>query len=152
MEKKNLASLLLFCGVLLTVGFIFANSLRPAEASLADSNVIIELIRPLVDAVFPGNEWNLVFVVRKCAHFAEFFLLGALCMGLVWAERRRRGRGIITAALFAVLAVGVADEVLQSLGDRSAMVTDVVIDFCGALAGICLICVLRALKLRKRKK
>nr|HML48891.1 VanZ family protein [Clostridia bacterium] len=73
--------------------------------------------------------------VRKLAHFAEFTALGFLAQLSFGVVNRLNGHTALHG-LFLGLLVAVADETLQLFVDgRGSSVRDVVIDFCGVLAG-----------------
>jgi VanZ family protein len=82
-----------------------------------------------LDVQFTSNS------VRKLAHFAEFAALGFLAQLSFWVVNRLNGHTMLHG-LFLGLAVAVADETLQLFVDgRGSSVRDIVIDFCGVLAG-----------------
>ncbi|MBQ9210098.1 MAG: VanZ family protein [Clostridia bacterium] len=147
----------------ITIGImimIFCFSMEPAEKSDATSGKIAEKV---ADTVRP--EWRtyslkqrlkyfagVQHVVRKCAHFTEFALLGAslsLCLTSWFGRRKWRWPASWAGAtLYAAL-----DESHQLLvAGRSGQWTDVLIDSSGALTGI-LICgfILWMIHRRKRK-
>lgn len=73
--------------------------------------------------------------VRKLAHFAEFAVLGFLAQLAFGVLNKLNGHTALHG-LFLGLMVAVADETLQLFVDgRGSSVRDVVIDFCGVLAG-----------------
>ncbi len=80
--------------------------------------------------------------IRKLAHFSEFALLGFLCGSFLFSL----GKGkywlcwICPAAL--CLLTAILDETYQIFTGRGPAVTDVLIDFGGSLAGLCLIYVI----------
>lgn len=146
-NKRRIALWLLSATVLLTVGFIFSNSLKNSAESYSDSDSLTDLFGPLVKAVF-GEEADVSFWVRKAAHFAEFFILGVLsCSTVAFVGRRLAGY-----VWFFVLAVAVIDEFVQKFTGRTSAVSDVIIDFCGAASGCLIVIALRAVVLRFRKK
>ena len=61
--------LALFCTL-----FIFSNSLKNAEASRADSDVIVRIVEKIANKINPDNDWDLNYIVRKGAHLFEFFV------------------------------------------------------------------------------
>lgn len=74
--------------------------------------------------------------LRKCAHVTEYCILScSLMLSLrVWGVR---GRSLWTAVLLITVLFAAGDEFHQYLvGDRGPSVRDVVIDTCGALAGM----------------
>ena len=107
--------------------FIFARSLRDANASDAESGAVLELIRKLLPFVTMHG-------VRKLAHFTEFFILG----GLLFLDWRLWGRGGLWLPPAVGIAAAAADEFLQtSVPGRSGQLSDVLLDFSGiACAGL----------------
>lgn len=79
---------------------------------------------------------NLNWLLRKAAHMAEYFLLGA--SGLLFLELvLRRVAFAIPAALLFTFAWAAGDEALQTLvGGRSGQVSDIWIDMVGAVPGV----------------
>ncbi len=125
---------------------IFLFSTEPAEQSDSTSRHISDVA---ADTVRPGWRemaepersvfFNQVqYVVRKCAHFTEFTLLGIslrLCL-----ESWLGGRRSLSAAAWAGGTVYAAlDEMHQLLVDgRSGELRDVLLDSTGVLAGVLL--------------
>ena len=64
--------------------FIFSNSIKDAQASHEDSAVVTEIVEPVLENVFNVEPENTEHIVRKCAHFIEFALLGVLLVALVF--------------------------------------------------------------------
>ena len=128
---------------LLVVCFIFRNSLKNIAQSREQSGQIVEILEPILAPVFDNSEEKMEMFIRKAAHFVEFaalgFCLGGFADGLC---SRFWKRVMLFLPLFFMLAVAVTDELLQSFNDRGSMVIDVVLDFCGGLAGLAALCVL----------
>jgi VanZ family protein len=80
-------------------------------------------------------------IIRKSAHFSEFFVLGCL---VFWASRRGRPqrwrRTWAVQALAVALICALADEGRQALSpDRTASLTDSLVDFLGtAVSQLCI--------------
>ena len=115
--------------LILTLCFIWGNSLLGREDSAALSRGVL---RWLLDHGFPIRNEHLL---RKLAHFGEFGLLGMELSGLAFLRAGFRRRAALQSALSALLAAS-ADETLQRFSGRSAQLTDVLLDFSGALTGI----------------
>lgn len=149
MTKRKTHLALLSLLILLTLGFIWGNSLKSIPDSQEMSLWLLDLLRPVLDAVFgPGTITD--HILRKTAHFTEFALLGAELRLLFLLLGQRGARGL-TNALFAGLAAAVADETIQIFSHRGSQVSDVVLDFSGVLAGA-LLAALAACLRRKRNK
>ena len=143
-------SALLAVMLILTLGFIWGNSLLSRDASrevsqgllagiadfLAGLNIIIDT---------ENDHW-----LRKLAHFSEFGLLAAeLCL-LMFVNGRAGIQGFFNCASLG-LAAAVIDEALQLISKRGSQVQDVLLDFAGFAAGLILcggLCLLHG----KRKK
>ena len=147
MTKRKTHLALLSLLILLTLGFIWGNSLKSIPDSQEMSLWLLDLLRPVLDAVF-GPETITDHILRKTAHFTEFALLGAE-LRLLFLLLGQRGAQGLTNALFAGLAAAVADETIQIFSHRGSQVSDVVLDFSGVLAGA-LLAALAACLRRKR--
>ncbi len=122
---------------LLVTGFIFHNSMQTIEHSRAQSNALIQVLKPILDPKGKCPEDIFSKIVRKTAHLVEFAALGACLHGLVDGIRRRFWKSAhLFFPLFAILCVAVADELIQSFTGRGSMVSDVVLDFAGGVFGM----------------
>mgnify|MGYP002517111137 CR=1 FL=1 len=95
------------------------------------------------------------FFVRKLAHFSEYALLGiSLILPLIVYYSDRFRRKILFLISWGICAAyAVLDEFHQSFSPgRSPQLRDVVIDSCGALAGILLGLLILHLRARLRKR
>ena len=145
-------NILLILLILLTLAFIWGNSLLPRTESQEISRGLLAEICAALETVGlhidPQNDhW-----LRKLAHFSEFGLLGVeLCL-LLWLNRQKSVQGFINCA-FAGLAVAVTDEALQLISHRGSQVQDVLLDFAGFVTGLVLWALLwfAAEKIRLRK-
>lgn len=80
-------------------------------------------------------------IIRKLAHFTEYFIIGFLSYGIVhmWYEPKWRGRGLVLLQIF---VSGALDELHQYfVPGRAAMFRDVLIDTAGGAVGILLLAV-----------
>lgn len=134
--KRNFSIWILAGFVLLAILFIFCNSLQNGPESKEASNTVMEFLRPVLDLI-PGLEdpENREFVIRKGAHLFEFFLLGVLSGSFAVVFQRRFGKPFWAHVLFLALLAAVIDEFIQSFTGRTSEVSDVLIDFAGALIG-----------------
>lgn len=116
------------------IAFVWGHSLVQGPDSAAESGRVVELLRPLFEAagVFDGG--LMTFVVRKCAHFSEYAVLGAIGFGLF---SRLSAAGLPTwVGVASVSLVPVIDESLQLfVPGREGSPRDVAIDLAGALFG-----------------
>ncbi len=130
---------------LLWVAVIFSFSLQPAEVS---SDISSSFGRKLLELFLPGlferlelmpqeqlELWHLI--LRKCAHFAEYLILGVLS-SVTLLQMKLRYRGI--AGIGFCIAVAAIDETIQLFVDgRAGRPVDVLLDGAGASVGIVLI-------------
>ena len=128
--------------------FIFSQSALPAALSLKESGLIVSIIAK----IFRLDTESLTFVIRKCAHFAEYMVLGISLRLTVrdWLEERAAGVPLKKDRAYkdyvwkcAVISWGigtvyaVTDEIHQSfVPGRSCELRDIMIDSCGVAAGI----------------
>ena len=133
-QRKNILScIFLIFAVALIITFIFANSFLDFSASHKLSGFIMKWLFGNV------NETNGVvedYWLRKTAHLVEYALLGAAFGGVITFFRRQYNKYIIGMSLFALLAIAVTDEFIQSFSDRTSSVFDVMLDFGGAFIGL----------------
>lgn len=120
------------CLVILTLAFIWGNSLVPGDVSGEISGGVFEMVAGLF-AVF-GDKGQLV--LRKLAHLTEYTALGFFLTGL-WRNLKRRER--FTPPLFFGLAAACLDETIQIFSPgRGSSLMDVWIDFSGVCIGFLL--------------
>ncbi len=119
------------------LAFIFGNSLFDRAESAKLSGGLLAVLQ----RVFPSLTEH---IVRKLAHFCEFAALGFAALHLCAVRQAVTGH-FIAHSLFFGLATAVTDESLQMLSDRSAQVSDVLLDFCGFCSGAAVFLMLFAL-------
>lgn len=133
----------------MTVIFHFSSASREESGELSEGltrKVVRLLYRDFEDRPV-GEQWIIMQrahkFVRKAAHFSEFALLGFLsaCLLLYISAVFRRLRLWLTLTVPAVLALlyAISDEIHQIFSGRGPRVTDVLIDFSGAVCGILLV-------------
>lgn len=117
--------------------FIWSRSLTVGPESSSQSLTVVQMLSGVFGAVGVTSVGTMQFVVRKLAHFAEYFVLGFLDELALGPGRPGTTRA--TEAALAVVAVGVpvADECLQLfVPGREGALRDVLIDLAGCLCGI----------------
>ena len=127
----------------LTTGYIFSNSLKDAEASHAQSGVVMEVVKPVLEPIIrqeteEKTERKLSFVVRKAAHFIEFAALGVCAGGFGAALSAVKKRRFWALPPVICLAVACCDEFIQSFMERTSSIKDVALDCTGSLFGLLL--------------
>mgnify|MGYP002520322548 CR=1 FL=1 len=142
-------AILLAVLILSTMAVIFFFSAESGEESGSRSadvtDAILKITHPNLDSL-PREEQQSIeasvhHLVRKTAHFLEYAFLAFLttCL-LLWLKHfsvfriRPRQVWVFPAALGLLYAI--SDEVHQIFSHRGARVTDVLIDFAGALSGV----------------
>lgn len=134
--------------VLFVMAMIFNLSMQTAERSDLTSGFISNAIIPVLYPDYPSETPErrqeiydgVQHVVRKCAHFSEYTLLGfllRLCLESWIGHRIRKRYGLMLPA-FAIGAVYAGtDEWHQiQIDGRSGRWTDVLLDSCGVLFGV----------------
>lgn len=121
----------------LTVCFIWGNSLMPAEVSSGFSEAVKALLRRVLDLPQLGGAGGGHFV-RKLAHWTEF-----LALGLELAYLLRRADRVLPAGL----TVALLDETIQLfIPGRTGQIKDVWLDFFGFCTGAAILLLARRLR------
>ena len=140
------------------MGFIFYMSGTNGEISHQESTKIVDLIKDsqvklqdnAENKTINGNsnidenttnaqqveDNKLDFIIRKNAHGFMYMVL-AFLVGSVFFSFNKRGKDAIVYILFICLLYAVTDEFHQSfIAGRTSLVSDVFVDFGGALIGL----------------
>lgn len=130
--------------VLLCMLTIFLFSCENAEKSTERTeNFINEVINvsgnentiSVVDVNKEGEHSITFGVIRKCAHFFEFFLLGFLVVNLLKDYKTLSFKRVLLCILFCLI-YAVSDEIHQLFVDgRSCEIKDIIIDTTGSSLG-----------------
>lgn len=137
--------------MILVIAFIWGNSILSRETSLRISESVRAFIEHYINLGNIDPHKNPTVLVRKTAHFSEFFVLGIL--SFLRGRMAGFGQPAVSAVVFCA-AVACLDETIQILSARGSMLRDAGIDVCGAISGIMVIWLLVSLfrLIRKRKK
>ena len=151
---RVIAFLLLFSWMIL----IFAMSAQHAnESSQTSGRFVLKVINVLYSdfenfsVEKQGNITNtLTFIVRKTAHFLEYFVLGALSAIVAFTFKKGSAfQKTIGAIIFAVL-YAVSDEVHQYfVPGRACRFFDICVDALGCICAVILIAIVISAKRRK---
>ncbi len=125
---------------------IFWYSSRNSELSTSDSQAVGLTIGNITIDDF--EQWttdeqyqyaaSIDHPVRKIAHFSEYCILGILLMG-AWYDSNKKKAVIVLFPFLTGLIYAATDELHQLLvSGRAGMVSDVIIDGSGVLAGVLL--------------
>lgn len=136
--------------IALTLAFIWGNSIKDKSESQLLSLRVLQLIRPLLDAIF-SPEHVTDHLVRKLAHFTEFALLGAELIFLTYLLGKLRLQTVLIC-LFVGLTTAVIDETIQIYSARGSQAIDVLLDFGGVLTGVAAALLILAIKSRTSMK
>ena len=129
--------------VLLWMGVIFSAS-GDTKSLEHSSRIIAPFLRFFFPNLQPATVEEVVFLVRKCAHLTEYAVMALL----FWRALRKLVRGASrpwqwSEARMAILLVALyaaTDELHQLfVPSRQALVTDVMIDTIGGIAGVVLL-------------
>ena len=126
--KKRINILLVITWMIL----IFTMSSFNSTESSNQSNFIVNIIANIFNI---NNISILSLIIRKLAHFTEYFILGLLVYNLIYSNQKKAYFAIIICVLYAI-----SDEIHQLfVPGRSCQVLDVIIDSSGSLLGIILL-------------
>ena len=129
-EKMRLAvRILLILAMVITVAFIFSNSMKSKTESSKDSGIVSDIIAEIIP---PDTSLGATIQknIRKIAHFTEFGALGIEVALYIWIFCGKKIKSASFSVLFA-LVVGFCDETIQIFFDRGASISDVWIDVGG---------------------
>lgn len=123
--------------IILTLTFIFTNSLDSVAESQQKSGAVLERVWFLLEGVVgKGNVTE--HLVRKLAHFVEFFVLGIemSALSFLYYSFKRSLYFSITLPVFCGLLAALTDETIQIISERGSQVQDVWLDFSGICVGV----------------
>lgn len=132
MKNKKFSLILLIIWMIL----IFVMSSFNADISSNQSGIIVSFISKIFNI---NNIELLSLIIRKMAHFLEYFILGILMLNVIINYNKKIYLSYIFSILYACL-----DEVHQLfVNGRSGQITDVLIDSTGIILGILLYRIIR---------
>jgi VanZ family protein len=106
-----------------------------AFSSEHTSRIIIPILRWLLPHSAPETLSMLHHLIRKCAHFVEYFILSLLVLRGIRAGRKEARLGWALVAIGIVAGYATLDEFHQSfVPGRGPAVTDVLLDTAGGVA------------------
>lgn len=122
-----------FTALVLTVLFIFSNSMQEGTASAERSG---SLLQDLLDWLPILGGWFTEHILRKLGHFLEYALAGfwlLLCLRSCTVQVKQN----ITKPLLAGVLIALGDETIQLfVAGRSGQITDVWLDSFGMCCGL----------------
>ncbi len=139
MNRRNIQIIILSILIVITLGFIWGNSMLPAEDSSEISGSLMIFVEDFLERIIPGYspaQDTSDTLIRKLAHFTEFMILGIELTILLYQLLKRN----LILPPFCGLLAAVCDETIQIFSDgRSSQISDVWIDFGGVLLGFLLV-------------
>ena len=127
------------------MGVIFMFSAQVSDESKSSSNKVTSAV---VNTIISIKKENIseekrqkiiedkTFIVRKTAHFTEYFILGLILILYLQTKEKLTTKYIILAIIFCVL-YATSDEIHQLFVDgRSCKIMDILIDTCGSSLAI----------------
>ena len=131
MNKKKIIAWGLF---LFWTFVIFFFSAQSGQSSNKMSNGVLKVIENIIH--IPITDEFFSFLIRKIAHFSEYFILGILSCNLVKQYRILKRKEYFSIFLFCIL-YALSDEFHQMfVGGRSSQIFDVFIDSMGSFFGL----------------
>lgn len=122
----------------LFIAVIWGNSLVPGSGSGSLSLAVTHWLQGCLETLGLPYAWLTNFIVRKAAHFTEYFVLGVFA-SQAFDPRHLAMRPTLCATALLCAAVPTIDETIQLfVAGRAGQVADVLLDCCGAAAGIAL--------------
>lgn len=140
MKSKKIFAAVTVILLIVTLAFIWTNSLQSIPESQTRSLGVMKMVRPFLE-IFVGKGNVTDHLVRKLAHFIEFGALGCELALLSVLRGRVRRQPVIYCA-FAGMLVALTDETIQIFTGRGSQVQDVWLDFAGACSGILSVCII----------
>lgn len=144
--KKNIIKMILIVLLVILLGVIFSFSNQDGEKSTSVSRGITERIIEHIEEIQKLDGYQkenallrIEAVIRKIAHFSLYTLVGIIVMGLMQVCNLKEKNKILCTLGIGVM-YAISDEVHQIfIPERTAKVTDVLIDSAGVLVGICIV-------------
>lgn len=135
-ELRSRVSLPWFALACVWALFIWGNSLVPGEGSGGMSMAVVDAAHRVLGSCGLPYEWITNLLVRKTGHFIEYLVLGLISTQVAHSNRsisRRMFFGVMPPCVF----TAAIDETIQLfVPGRCGQITDVLLDCCGALAGV----------------
>lgn len=135
MNMKKISIIL----VILWMVLIFYFSSMNGVVSTSQSEGLVSMLAKLIN--YTGDINTLRFIVRKCAHIGEYFILGILVYNMF---KYHDVKNIVIISILICIIYACTDEIHQLfISDRTGKLIDVFIDSLGSILGIYSIRVLR---------
>ena len=157
--KINIIRIVLFILILTTFITIFRFSSQDGQTSSSLSKEVTENVTKRINKIQNLEEAQkknvlnrIEKIIRKIAHFSLYTLVGILLMSLActyeFTEFKRGGISFLIGLMYACL-----DELHQFfISERSAQITDVMIDSMGVLFGLLLVLLIYKIYTSRKEK
>lgn len=157
--KINIIRIVLFILILTTFITIFRFSSQDGQTSSSLSKEVTENVTKRINKIQNLEEAQkknvlnrIEKIIRKIAHFSLYTIVGILLMSLActyeFTEFKRGGISFLIGLMYACL-----DELHQFfISERSAQITDVMIDSMGVLFGILLVMLIYKIYTSRKEK
>lgn len=157
--KINIIRIVLFILILTTFITIFRFSSQDGQTSSSLSKEVTENVTKRINKIQNLEETErknvlnrIEKIIRKIAHFSLYTIVGILLMSLActyeFTEFKRGGISFLIGLMYACL-----DELHQFfISERSAQITDVMIDSMGVLFGILLVMLIYKIYTSRKEK
>lgn len=138
---KNKKLVLAWILLVLWMIFIFYMSSCNGNVSSDQSGTIAYVLHNILGINYSDK---LIFIIRKCAHVSEFFILGILVINLV---SKYNVKHIYLISFIICVLYSSSDEFHQLfVPGRSGQVTDVLIDLIGVVLGLLFVFLIRCFR------
>ena len=134
---------MIFANMALIFNFSSESREESADRSHGLTETVVQIIVKDFENLTPEEQDEKIqefhVPIRKIAHFCGFGLLGLLTAALmVTLNRGKKWLWWAIPGAFCLL-YAISDEIHQIFTERGPAVEDVVLDFCGSMAGICVL-------------
>ena len=149
MDKKKIIYLLM---AVAWIGFIFGNSLMNGTTSGSVSGGITEAIYNILIKIHINIKIELLHtIIRKLAHFSEYFILGIIMILNVY-QYLKEPKYFVPFSIGLCLLISLTDETIQTFVEgRSGNIIDVGIDSGGFLLSILIMAII-IININKKKE
>ena len=107
-------------------------SQQTGQVSSGQSGKIVLLLSKIGIEISKDNISNITFIIRKSAHFTEYFILYILLFNVI--KHYIHTKKIIFYSIMGVIIYAVSDELHQYfVPERSSTIKDLFIDSCGGI-------------------
>lgn len=129
-ERVSIPGLVL---VVVFISVIWGNSLVAGEGSGSLSAGVMAWVQGLLQSLGLPFAWVTNFLIRKVAHFTEYFILALLSSHAFDPKRGAGSEGIAATLVLCVLVSSIDETIQLFVPARCGRVADVLIDCSGAL-------------------